>query len=390
MTVVINGTTGIASPGGDTSTSLATGALAVAGNNISAVNSLGFRNRIINGDMRISQAAAGAAVSASMSYAVDRFISIERSGYTTLAVTAQQQTSDVPANFSHALKLLVGTGQAVASSGNLNVIDQRIEGFNFADLGFGTVSAKPFTMSFWVKSSITGTYPVSFFNASVTRAYLATYTINSANTWEYKTFTVAGDTSGTWGAGNGIGLGFQMAVSAGSNNFGTPGSWGGTYKSGVSGMPDLGATTGATFFVTGVQIEAGTVATPFERRDYGRELMMCQRYFQKWNYSGALGSPGATALVANKYSTTDSLVANMSLNCPMRASPTLSSSNATARAVINTGPGTTVTITAISAGIPNADTNVAGAVTITCSNNSLAAGFGWLDQVGVVSASAEL
>ena len=242
-------------------------------------NSMGFRNRIINGDMRIDQRNAGAAVTASNAYAVDRFISLERSGYTTLAVTAQQQTSDVPANFSYALKLTVSTGQAVSSSGNLNVADQRIEGFNFADLGFGTANAKSFTMSFWVKSSIAGTYPVSFFNAEVNRGYLATYTINSANTWEYKTFTVAGDTSGTWNTGNGIGLGFQMAVSSGSNNFGTPGSWGGTYKSGVSGMPDLGATTGATFYITGVQLEAGSVASPFERRDYGRELMMCQRYY---------------------------------------------------------------------------------------------------------------
>jgi hypothetical protein len=275
---------------------------------------IGFRNRIINGDMRIDQRNAGAAVTASNAYAVDRFISLERSGYTTLAVTAQQQTSDVPANFSYALKLTVSTGQAVSSSGNLNVADQRIEGFNFADLGFGTANAKSFTMSFWVKSSIAGTYPVSFFNAAVNRGYLATYTINSANTWEYKTFTVAGDTSGTWNTGNGIGLGFQMAVSSGSNNFGTPGSWGGTYKSGVSGMPDLGATTGATFYITGVQLEAGSVASPFERRDYGRELMMAQRYYWRTLIAGSgnAGGGGSIPRVSFSYPQT------------MRAAPTLS------------------------------------------------------------------
>jgi hypothetical protein len=284
--------------------------LTVNSNPISAVNSLGFRNRLINGDMRIDQRNGGAAVSASSSYAVDRFISLERNGYTTLAVTAQQQTSDVPANFSYAVRLTVGTGQAVSSNGNLNALDQRIEGFNFADLGFGTANARPFTMSFWVKSSIAGTYPVSFFNANVNRAYLASYTINSANTWEYKTFTVPGDTSGTWNTGNGIGLGFQMAVSAGSNNFGTTGSWGVTYKAGVSGMPDLGATTGATWQITGVQLEAGSVATPFERRDIGRELIMCQRYYFSKTFSIFIATPAATS------------VAMLDYFCMMRATPT--------------------------------------------------------------------
>ena len=254
----------------------------------------GFKNRIINGAMQIDQRNEGASISTT-GFVVDRMLAIQQSGYTTLTVTAQQQSSDVPANFPYAVKLTVGTGQAVSSSGDLRALDQRIEGFNFADFGFGTANAKPFTMSFWVKSSIVGTYPISFFNSGVSRAYLATYTINSANTWEYKTITVAGDTSGTWNTTNGIGLGFQMAVSAGSDNFGTVGSWSGTYKIGVSGMPDLCATSGATFYITGVQIEKGSTATSFDYRPIGTELALCQRYYQIYAQPPLRGSCNSTA-----------------------------------------------------------------------------------------------
>ena len=243
----------------------------------------GFKNHIINGDMRIDQRNNGATVTASSTFVVDRIISIERSGYTTLAVSSQQST-DVPPGFTRSVKVTVNTGQAASSSSQINAIDHRIEGHNFADFNFGTANASPFTLSFLVKSSIPGLYPVSFFNQGVTRAYLATYTINAANTWEYKTITVPGDTAGTWDASNLIGLGMQFCVAGGANNAGTPGAWSGTYKPAVAGMVDLGATTGATFAITGLQLERGTVATEFERRDYGRELAMCQRYYF---YTGA-------------------------------------------------------------------------------------------------------
>ena len=239
----------------------------------------GFKNRIINGAMTIDQRNAGAAVTASGAFAVDRFISPQFVGYATLALSAQQSTDTAP-NFTQALKTTVVTAQAVPTGGYIIGADHRIEGFNFADFGFGTANAQPFTLSFWVKSSITGTYPVSFFNAAVNRAYLATYTINAANTWEKKTITVAGDTSGTWNTTNDIGLGMQFAIAAASGSHGTPGSWSGTYKSGVSGMPDVGATSGATWAVTGVQLERGSTATPFEFRSYGQELALCQRYYQ--------------------------------------------------------------------------------------------------------------
>ena len=247
-----------------------------------------FRNRLINGDMRIDQRNAGAAVTyATQGFVVDRF-SVEKQNLSTLVATAQQ-VSDAPSGFVYSLKTTVTTAEASGVSSAFIGADQRIEGFNFADMAFGTASAQSFTLSFWVKSSVTGTYPVSFFNAGVNRAYLATYSISSANTWEYKTITVAGDTSGTWNTTNGIGLGFQFGLGGGSNSEGTAGSWGSTYKSRTSACVNLNATLNATWQITGVQLEAGSVATPFERRPYGTELSLCERYFeQTWFVS--LGS----------------------------------------------------------------------------------------------------
>jgi hypothetical protein len=282
--------------------------------------SVNFRNRIINGDMRIDQRNAGASVSASASFVVDRFKSLENSGYSTLTLTAQQ-VSTTPSNFNNSIKVTVGTGQAVSADRFIVAADHRIEGYNFSDLGFGTSAAKSFTLSFWVRSSITGTYCVSFFNSAVDRAYLATYTISAIDTWEQKTITVVGDTSGTWNTTNGVGLGIQFTVSAGTNQQGTAGSWSGTYKRGVSGMADLGATSGATWYITGVQLEVGSVATPFERRPYGTELALCQRYyFQDGPYNGSFGA-------GCHWSTTLALY-HYRLPVPMRAAPTFSVSAA--------------------------------------------------------------
>jgi hypothetical protein len=279
---------------------------------------VGTRNRIINGAMEIDQRNAGAAVTTAQSFPVDRFVSLEGlNGYTTLSVSAQQST-DAPTTFRNSVKVTINTGQSITASRYFLAADHRIEGFNFADFGFGTSSAQPFTLSFWVKSSVTGTYPVSFFNTGATRAYLATYTVNSANTWEYKTITVVGDTTGTWNTTNDVGLGMQFAISGGSDSFGTAGSWSGTYKRGVSGMADVASTTGATFYITGVQLEVGSVATPFERRPFGTELALCQRYCYVV----------ATAGGYSTYGTTGQFVSTTRVDFPilfptyMRASPT--------------------------------------------------------------------
>jgi hypothetical protein len=349
----------------------------------------GATNRIINGDMRIDQRNAGAALtvnSTTQKYPVDRFY-CENS---TSGVFTIQQSVVAPTGFNNSVVATVTTDSGSLTGTQYAAIAQQIEGFNAGDLDLGTANAKTFTLSFWVRSSVTGTYGGTFRNSADSRSYPFTYAISVANTWEQKSISVAGDTTGTWVTNNGIGLKVWFSFGAGPSWSGTAGAWAGSLLVSATGATNLLATNGATFYITGVQLETGTVATPFERRSYGQELALCQRYFQRWNYADALGTPGATALVANKYSTTDSLVATAFLDAPMRTSPTLSSTNASARAVLNSGAGVGVTIAAISAGVPNAGTNISGAITITCNNNSLAAGWGWLDVIGIISANAEL
>jgi hypothetical protein len=305
MTMVISGSDGVTFPDSTTQ---------------NTTDRYGFVNRIINGDMRIDQRNAGASVSASASFVVDRFKSLENSGYSTLTLTAQQ-VSTTPSNFNNSIKVTVGTGQAVSADRFIVAADHRIEGYNFSDLGFGTSAAKSFTLSFWVRSSITGTYCVSFFNSAVDRAYLATYTISAIDTWEQKTITVVGDTSGTWNTTNGVGLGMQFTVSAGTNQQGTAGSWSGTYKRGVSGMADLGATSGATWYITGVQLEVGSVATPFERRPFGTELALCQRYYE------VLGDNALSVYVeSNATAGTFAIPESLVFAVQKRAAPTMSTS----------------------------------------------------------------
>jgi hypothetical protein len=238
-----------------------------------------FRNRIINGAMEIDQRYAGSGntlVTATETFVVDRFV-----GYKDGGVITSGQSSVAPVGFSDSISWSVGTG-ASATSSQFFFLKQHIEGFNTADLGFGTVDAKTVTLSFWVRASVTGTYSGSLTNGAANRSYPFSYTINNANTWEYKTITVPGDTSGTWvGATNGIGLRIYWDLGSGSSYRGSAGSWqNGTYV-GVTGTTSISATTGATFYITGVQLEVGSFASTFERRPYGLELQLCQRYYAK-------------------------------------------------------------------------------------------------------------
>jgi hypothetical protein len=253
--------------------------LSVAGNTISAVNSLGFRNRIINGNMVIDQRNNGASVTASGTFAVDRFTSFL--SYTS-NLTFQQNAGSVtpPPGFASYLGITTGTGRTVGSS-DQGIWFQSIEGFNTADLAWGTANAQTVTLSFWVRSSLIGTHSGSLLNNGDTRSYVFQFPINSANTWEYKTITIPGDTSGTWLTNNGKGIVVSFNVGSGSTRLTTAGSWNASGFYGATSSVQLCATTGATFFITGVQLEAGSVATPFEQIDYGRELIMCQRYFYR-------------------------------------------------------------------------------------------------------------
>jgi hypothetical protein len=182
-------------------------------------------------------------------------------------------------------------------AGDVFVLRQRIEGFNVSDLGWGTASAQAVTLSFWVRSSLTGTFGGSFQNNAENRGYPFTYTISSANTWEQKTVTVAGDTTGTWLTNNGTGILLGFSLGTGSTNSGTAGAWAGANYSSATGAVSVVGTSGATLYITGVQLEAGSVASPFERRDYGRELIMCQRYYETSFADGVAPGTLSTAVV---------------------------------------------------------------------------------------------
>lgn len=239
-----------------------------------------LRNRIINGDMRIDQRNAGAASGNTVNgYFLDRWAVFQS---VTGKLIAQQNAGSVtpPSGFTNYLGVTSQSAYSVGSS-DFYVIDQRVEGFNVSDLGWGTASARPVTLSFWVRSSLTGTFGAGLRNASENRSYPFTYTISAANTWEYKTVTIPGDTSGTWGAGNGIGIELLIGLGVGTAVSGPAGAWAGANYLGATGATSVVSTNGATFYLTGVQLEVGTAATPFERRQYGQELLLCQRYFQQ-------------------------------------------------------------------------------------------------------------
>lgn len=261
MSITVNGTTGLNFPDG---TSQPTAGF------------VPFRNKIINGDMRIDQRNNGSAVSintAGNTYVIDRW----RANAVGGGVFSLQRSTLAPPGFSHSILATVTTADSSVASGDFYHFRQSIEGFNFADLAFGTASAKQVTISFWVRSSIAGTYTVLLRNESGNRGYLSTYTINAANTWEYKTVTVSGDTSGSWAADNTSAAILSFGLGNGSSQ--TTGSWLSTVSEGASGMTQWISTNGATMYITGVQLEAGESATDFEYRPIGTELAMCQRYY---------------------------------------------------------------------------------------------------------------
>jgi hypothetical protein len=235
-------------------------------------NGFGFRNRIINGDMRIDQRNAGAAVTTTGEsvYFVDRW-----TGFRNNAGWSVQQVADAPSGFVNSLRVTTTT----ANAGSVALIQQWFEGNNVSDLMLGTASAATFTVSFWVKSSVTGTFTVNLANGATNRSYVATYTVNSASTWEYKTITVSGDTTGTWATNNTAGLRVLFNIGTGGSAT-TAGSWQAGDLIRTSGSVGIEGTLNATWQITGVQLEAGSVATAFERRPFGTELLLCQRYYE--------------------------------------------------------------------------------------------------------------
>jgi hypothetical protein len=230
-----------------------------------------------------------------------------------------QRSTTAPAGFTNSLLFTSSSAYSVLSSDSF-IIRQLIEGLNFADLGWGAAGAQSVTLSFWVRSSLTGTFGVVLSNSAQNRCYPVSYTISAANTFEYKTITVPGDTTGTWLTDTGVGLRVNFGLGVGSTFSGASGSWSSSTFTGVTGATSVVGTNGATFYITGVQLEAGTVASPFEQIDYGRELIMCQRYF--WGVSG--NASNNMAIMTGQAYTTGAILGCFVPIVQMRAAPTLS------------------------------------------------------------------
>jgi hypothetical protein len=285
----------------------------------------GFKSRIINGAMVIDQRNAGASVSTSSgvsTYAVDRC----KVWYTqTSKFTIQQNAGSVtpPTGFINYVGATSSSAYSVGSTDRF-MVGQAIEGLNVADLGWGAAGASTVTISFWVRSSLTGTFGGALGNYNGDRSYVFTYTISSANTWEYKTVTVTGDTTGTWLKDNSGGLFLYLSLGAGSSVSTTAGSWQAGFYVSATGATSVVGTNGATFYITGVQLEKGSTATSFDYRPYGTELALCYRYFIKTNPTGANGSGG---LMGSYYTTT---TASLTYSFPvtMRAAPTVTRTSA--------------------------------------------------------------
>ena len=290
----------------------------VAGSNIGAGNASIMKNRIINGAMVIDQRNAGASItnnSATFAWGVDRMIVY---GTVSSKFTSQQNAGSVtpPVGFTNYLGITSLSAYSVTST-DWFAISQRIEGFNTADLQWGTANAKTVTLSFQVYSSLTGTFGGVLTNSAQNRSYPFTYTISSANTWTSIPITIAGDTTGTWvGATNGTGIAVVWGLGVGSTLSGTAGSWAGANYYSTTGAVSVVGTSGSTFYITGVQLEVGSSATGFEYRQYGQELALCQRYYYKLNSNG-----NGRVLSGFAYSTTLA-IAGANFPVPMRIAPT--------------------------------------------------------------------
>jgi len=246
---------------------------------------LSHRNLIINGAMQVAQRATSrSSIGATFAYyTADRWL-IGSAGGTTARYDMSQST-DAPDGFGHSLKLECVNADATVDANEYQRIEQRLEGQDFQQLAFGTSSAKSFTLSFWVKSSVTGQYTVTFdFNDGTTyRQRVAQYTIDSANTWEYKTITIEGDTDTSIANDNAYRFGLFWGLRAGStyNTTDDGDVWfDETSAKRMYGQNAvIGANVGETWQITGIQLEVGSVATPFEHRSYAEELARCQRYY---------------------------------------------------------------------------------------------------------------
>jgi len=300
MPVIIDGTNGITQAG-----------------EFNSDSSFGFKNRIINGAMVIDQRNAGASVTQTTSegYSLDRFL-----GYGNITSKfTMQQSSTAPAGFVNSV-VITSSAATVVGSSDQYYFAQKIEGYNTADLGWGTANAKTVTLSFWARASVIGTYSVFLLNDGSAYSYVANYTISVANTFEYKTITIVAPTVGTWLTTNGLGIYLGWDLGSGSTLNQTAGSWQAANKRATSGSTQLVATSGATLYLTGIQLEVGSTATSFDYRPIGTELLLCQRYF----FKNSIDSGNGTYMIGVVVSSTAVNRCYNRFPATMRSAPTAS------------------------------------------------------------------
>jgi hypothetical protein len=334
---------------------------------INSGNDLGMKNRLINGDMRIDQRNVGASVTpgAAFGYQLDRWTY----GTTVASKISVQQVADAPAGFHNSAKLTSLSAYTVTSNDRF-IFSQCIEGYNTGDLGWGTANAQTVTLSFWVKSSLTGTFSCSFNNTAGSYSYVTTYTISSANTWEKKTLTIPGVTAGAWNNNTNSGsiwVVFDMGTGS-TYQTGTLNTWQNAYYEQATGAVALPATNGATWQVTGVQLEKGSTATSFDYRQYTTELHLCQRYC--FVFRGATDTPFSNIGLATLFENTGAQCSVM-MPSRMRISPTLSFS-AVGDLAIHLPGALRVTATALSMATSQSGPSSAQISITVASNGSIA------------------
>ena len=313
-------------------------------NTINTPNTFGFKNRIINGAMMVSQYNGTSSTTPSSTglYVIDRW---QYNAAQTSKFAFQQNAGGLtPVATTGFINYLGCTSQSAYSitSTDSFTLQQAIEGLNISDLAWGTASAKTVTLSFWVYSSLTGTFGGALANNGNSRSYPFSYSIPVANTWTQIAITIVGDTTGTWTTDNSAGIKVRISLGAGSSTVGTAGSWAGANYYGVTGQTNVVGTSGATFYITGVQLEVGSSATSFDFRSIGTESNLCQRYCFVQGYAQGSGAYGSIGVGVNQSTTAVSF--DYFLPVPMRTTPSLTWTTATYSDINSGASGTVISL----------------------------------------------
>ena len=327
MSVRINGTTGVTTPNLTATTKVTTADLANTGNYNGG--QLGNRNLIINGAMQVAQRGTSNAITGGGYHTIDRWSTVANSGM-SYAVTMSQESTDSDTNgFGYSLKLLTTTAQSMTGGQNYSLRYQ-IEGRDIKHFSYGTVSAKVITLSFWVKSNKTGLFSLQIYNGNTgtNHSMLTSYTVNVADTWEYKTIVIPANTSQVMNRTEAMGMMLDFNLASGPDDIVSAFDWGLNYNGAaraVTGQVNILDTVNNYFQITGVQLEVGDTATPFEHRSYGEELAACQRYY--YQIGGASQGGGGFDYLAHGFADTTTRAIHL-IHFPqnMRAAPTLVSS----------------------------------------------------------------